>query len=154
MKHSALIALTLILATPQVFAAGSAIDPNGLTQQSKAQAKARMLASETLTTAITLPSACTDYGSGYGYCSGPIDHININQGVITFTMALPASELSKLSCNGGAGYANFYLADTRNYDELYDGLRYALAHNNQIRIGVTSSGSGCTVSYLHIFPAS
>lgn len=153
MKRITLFAFIFVAATSIAFAAGAEIDPNGLTQQHSARTGHKTIGSESLIATLTPGSQCIDYGSGYGTCSGPIDHININQSMITFTMDLPSSEISKLSCNGGASYANFYLADTPNYDELYDGLRYALAHNKVIRIGVTNSPYSCTVSYLHIFPA-
>lgn len=143
--------LALALTAPPVLAAGPDIDPNGLTRQGDGKAKSQAIAGKTMTTLAGV-GQCTDYGGGSGSCTGPIDHININQSVITFTMDLPASEISKLSCNGGASYANFYVAKTDNYNELYDALRYALENNNYIRLGTTGS-YGCTVSYLHIYPA-
>lgn len=153
MKNRIIITLALTLAASTTFAAGPDIDPNGLTTQRESKTDKPALAGKPLATTTLTVSQCTDYGSGYGSCTGPIDHININQSRITFTMDLPASEIAKLSCNGGASYANFYLADTENYNELYDALRYALENNNHIRLGITGNPYGCTVSYLHIFPA-
>lgn len=103
-------------------------------------------------TASTLYNGCYDSGS-YAYCMGPIRNVNINQSTITFTLDLPGSEISKLSCAAGNTYANFYLGSHDNYNEMYEALRYAMAHNNYIRIGITGGAYNCTVTYMHAFPA-
>lgn len=147
MKYSIIAAFALLLAQATLLAPAYGKNPHDGLSGKKGPESA---GSETITTMAY--TGCYDSGS-YAYCEGPIRNVNINQSLITFTLDLPGSEISKLSCAAGNTFANFYLGNHDNYNEMYDALRYAMAHNNHIRIGITGGAYNCTVSYMHAFPA-
>ena len=77
-----------------------------------------------------------------GHCVAKIERVNVNQGDISFTLKLPASELDKLPCAAGEPVVNFRLPPADEGNQRYQQMfkMVTLAATRQIPVELLVGG--------------